>query len=169
MADRLRDWCESLCEAQSDGTWLVRVPSMGQPKWTYLLPDAAMKRDYVARAERVVQADATMDMRESVTTYILISLMTAAGALDLRDVAGGIMLVVFVLFIAAALIFLAISYQKRRNLGRALRDWVATISVAEKSTKNGILRPVRGSGEPQNLVGLAADQPPHVVSAAIRA
>jgi hypothetical protein len=50
-----RDWLESLCVEQPDGTWLVQAPIWGrQEPLLYLLPDEAAKQEFLRLASRLV-------------------------------------------------------------------------------------------------------------------
>jgi hypothetical protein len=50
-----RDWLESLCERQPDGTWLVQAPlSRGWGPLLYLLPDAAARDQFLKRASGLI-------------------------------------------------------------------------------------------------------------------
>jgi hypothetical protein len=80
MTDRLREWCERLCEARSDGTWLVRVPDRGVPRWSFVLPDAAAKRDYVDRVERAAREDVRLQARDELAIVAILALMVCASA-----------------------------------------------------------------------------------------
>jgi hypothetical protein len=55
MSWRPRDWLESLCVEQPDGTWLIQAPlSAGEDPLLYLLPDAAAKDRFVKQATGLV-------------------------------------------------------------------------------------------------------------------
>lgn len=50
-----RDWLESLCVEQADGTWLVQAPlSTGEDPLLYLLPDAAAKDRFLKQAPGLI-------------------------------------------------------------------------------------------------------------------
>ena len=72
-----RDWLESLCVPQPDGTWLVQTPPLrSQEPRLYLLPDQHRKDSYVTQATRLIWVEvALLHWSAPVTSFPLFWLL----------------------------------------------------------------------------------------------
>lgn len=82
MNAKLRDWVESFCQIQADGTWRVEVPYAIDPStFSYILPNIEVKSEYVRRAMRA-------GLLRLLAVSVVAPLALLAATVELRRVGG---------------------------------------------------------------------------------
>jgi hypothetical protein len=145
-----RDWIESLCARQPDGTWLVQAPPLrGREPQLHLLPDDRGKDAYVARATRLLWAEVAINLAFTPPVFLSVFLMGIVGEL-LLVFGDGSFWPVYIMALVGVMLGLALIVQA--HLTGRLADWLKEVAVALGDGTTATPFPVRTEREWQAVV-----------------